>query len=96
MVQQEGEFLRKYMTHFNMAILEVKYFNESITMLVLKRELRSYCLIFFLNKNFLKNYGGMLARIWKYAHAKEEKKLSKKEKKNKEKKKQPHEEEHEN
>ena len=69
------------MTHFNTIILEVKDFNKSITISALKRGLRSYHLIFFLNKNFRKNYEALLDRIQKYAHAKEEEKLNKKEKK---------------
>ena len=85
------------MVHFNMAILKVKDFNEFVTMFALKWGVKSYRLIFFLNKNFLENYEAILDRIQKYAHAEEEKKLNKKEKKkDKEGKKQPYEDEREN
>lgn len=57
------------MAHFNAATLEVKDFNEYITILTLKWELWNGQLSFFLNKNFLRNYANLLVHAEKYAQA---------------------------
>lgn len=54
------------MAHFNIATLEVLDLNESMTMLAIKKELRSSNFTFFLDKKFLKSYSELLARAKKY------------------------------
>ena len=90
--QQKGESLCQYMVCFNVVILKVKNFNESIAISTLKLGLWSNQLIFSLNKKISDTYDEMLTRVRKYAQVEEEEKLNKQVRKNKNGNKQPHEE----
>ena len=79
------------MARFNVAILEVKNFNESVAMSTLKKKFQSSHLIFSLNKNFSDTYAEMLDRICKYAQAEEEEAILRQAKKDKIEKKRPRE-----
>ena len=59
------------MEHFNMTMLEVHNFDESVAMSVLNWGLHNECLIFSLDKVFLRDYANLLAQAQKYAQAKE-------------------------
>lgn len=63
--------LRSYMACFNAVTLKVKDFNEFVTMLALKRELRSSRLSFSLNKIFSRSYVDLLVHVEKYAQVEE-------------------------
>lgn len=58
----EGELLRDYIAHFNVAALEVKDLDKSMAMSTLKWELRISRLTFSLDKSFPRNYVDLFAQ----------------------------------
>ena len=69
--QREGESIRAYINHFNIAALEVRNLDQSIMMAALKGGLQKNDLLFFLKKKYSRDFADLLARAEGYARAEE-------------------------
>lgn len=69
--QQGRESHHSYLSHFNMATLEVWELDQSVAMMALKSELQKNAFLFSLKKKSLKNFIEILAQVEKYTNAEE-------------------------
>ena len=70
--QQDGESLRDYVVHFNIATLEVRDLNEFTTISAMKRRLQSFRFTYSLDKMLSRSYIELLEHTQKYIHAEED------------------------
>lgn len=69
--QKEGESLRDCVSYFNVAMLEVRDLDQSVTMSTPKSGLLKCKFLFFSEKRYLKDFTKMLAWMEKYANTKQ-------------------------
>ena len=69
--QREGESIRAYINHFNIAALEVWNLDQSVAMAALKGGLQKNDLLFSLEKKYPRDFANLLARAEGYAQAEE-------------------------
>ena len=69
--QREGESIWAYVNRFNVAALEVRNLDQSVTMAALKGGLQKNDLLFSLKKKYPRDFTDLLARAEGYTRAEE-------------------------
>lgn len=62
---------RKYISRFNVAILEVRYLNQSMAMIALKGRLQRNAFPIFIEERYSRDFIEMLARVKKHVNVEE-------------------------